>query len=155
MRVLVIEDRMDQREIMEGIALEVLPRGSTIVGRGTLAAGLAEMAEARFDLILLDIGLPGSYSDIRTYDTVAAQAEEAQTPILVVTGLSDGVLLDALMLRGAVVLPKPFTRADLGGMIRCLTCQHRPRAIDIMTDFRRNLGRLGSAIGPHGHGASA
>lgn len=149
MRVLVVEDLVDLRELLEGIVLGALPPGSSVVGRGTLATALAALDDGPFDLILLDLGLPDS-PDIGTYDVIAERAEASDTPILVVTGLSDSAVMDGLLLRGAVVLYKPVTRFDLGGMVRCLTCQHRPRAEDIFAQLRQGVAQLARAVDPHG-----
>lgn len=102
MRVLVVDDDSGVLEVVR-CALEM--RGHEVIGAGTAGGALAAAAAGRFDIVLLDIGLPDR-SGLTALGEVAAAAK---APIIVMTGHVDpDIERDAMMLGAKAVLAKPF-----------------------------------------------
>ena len=96
--VLLVEDNeADARLLKEGLAGAGDPRFEITVAR-RLRDGLSLLSAHRYDLVLLDLGLPDSHG----LDTLrAARKAAAQVPIMVLTGFDDGVLAVESLLNGA------------------------------------------------------
>ena len=94
--LLLVEDNPgDARLIaahLEGVA------GSALVHVGRLSAALDRLATSPVSAVLLDLGLPDSVG-LATLDAVHAVAGD--TPVIVLTGMSDDEVGDAAMSRGA------------------------------------------------------
>ena len=99
MRILLIEDnpgdiRLLQEYLKEGSAAG----GFQITQAGRLSTGLARLAEARFDAVLLDLSLP----DSQGLDTlVRLHGAAKDVPIVVLTGIEDEALGVKLVQAGA------------------------------------------------------
>jgi CheY-like chemotaxis protein len=76
----------------------------TLTHAETLDAGLAELREASYDLLVLDLGLPES-TGLATLDRYMAQTDEDRTidplPVVVLTGLNDDETALKAIERGA------------------------------------------------------
>lgn len=108
LRVLLVEDNPGDATLVE----HHLRRGSvfdiadavTLTHVETLDAGADRLTEAEFDLLLLDLGLPGS-TGLDTLDRLPEVAEEL--PVVVLTGLEDHETAIKAIQRGAQdYLPK-------------------------------------------------
>lgn len=78
--------------------------GHRIRGAGSAEEAIALVAKQDFDLIFLDLGLPG----ISGLEAIAALAAETKAPIIIMTGHADEeVKTDALMLGAKAFLAKP------------------------------------------------
>jgi two-component system OmpR family response regulator len=132
MRILVVEDTPRVGDVI-GHALRAEGHHVSLVA--TRAAAMDALAQASFDLAIVDIGLPdGSGLDLCR----ELRAAGSQLPILVLTartGIDDRVSgLDA----GADdYLGKPFASAELAARVRALG-RRGPR----WTEGRRDFGRL-------------
>ena len=112
--ILIVEDDAMVRAFVEN-AVAALGYESCAAGDGHAALRLLER-EAGIDLILTDIGLPGSMNG-------PALAEEARRrrpglPVLFASGSVDGDGRSTLLPAGAPVLAKPYRKADLARMLK-------------------------------------
>jgi diguanylate cyclase (GGDEF)-like protein len=94
-RILIIEDDDDQRELMRE-TLEDHFGGGTVVGVGSAAAALREDLTA-FDLILSDYNLP----DATGMDLLERIKTKTSTPVIMVTGENVGRMAADAIRRGA------------------------------------------------------
>ena len=106
-RVLVIEDQPATRELFE----EVLGNAGYDVPAGELLASqIGQASTEQFDLIILDLGLPG----INGQDVAGSLKKSTNTPILVVSGQLEPTTIKELQAaRVTLFLPKPFTNDEL------------------------------------------
>ncbi len=96
--VLPIEDNLDDVLLMKAMFRKERRRAFGFEHAGSLSAGLARLAEGGIDVVLLDLSLPDS-TGADTFHRVQAQASDL--PIMVLTGLDDDELGDALVKDGA------------------------------------------------------
>ena len=168
MQVLLVEDDTDlQRIVAEGLREE----GISVVAAGDFDAGLGQLLFSRFDVVVLDILLPGgSGLDLCR----RMRAEGKATPILLLTsrdavrdrvlGLESGAddyltkpfafeellaRIHALARRSAALLPREVTVADLRVDLRGrrVTRAGRPVELsnkewDLLEVFVRNAGAV-------------
>lgn len=108
-RILLIEDFAVIRRLIE-VAIDPLHHTLVQVATGEQAVGLLEAED--FDLILLDIGLPG-IDGWEVLEGIRASARTASVPVLVVTAHGDQADEDLAYRLGANgFIAKPF-RPDL------------------------------------------
>lgn len=115
MHVLLVED---DASLSDGIAQSLLRAGHAVDARATGAEALEATRHERFDLVLLDIGLPGidGYEVLRRLRTA-----EDLTPVLVLTARDQiGDRVHGLDLGADDYLAKPFAMAELGARVRAL-----------------------------------
>jgi DNA-binding response OmpR family regulator len=148
-RVLLVEDDPHIRELVE-LHLKIEGLAVTSVGDGN--EGLARARADGFDLLVLDLMLPG-LDGITVCRAVRRESRNADVPILMLTARrdeSDKVLgLDS----GADdYLAKPFGVRELVARVRALLRRRRPapgehapavRAGDLLVDPSRRQARLG------------
>ena len=128
MRVLLVEDDVS---LLEGITRILLEAGHAVDARTTGVEALEATRHERFDLVLLDIGLPGidGYEVLRRLRTA-----QDFTPVLVLTArhqTSDRV--HGLDLGADDYLAKPFAIAELGARVRALLRRTQVRAAPRIT----------------------
>ena len=115
MHVLLVEDDVS---LSDGIARILLGAGHAVEARATGSDALEATRSRRFDLMLLDIGLPG----IDGYEVLRRlRSEQAATPVLVLTArdhINERVY--GLDLGADDYLAKPFAMAELGARVRAL-----------------------------------
>jgi CheY-like chemotaxis protein len=113
-RVVVVEDNEDVRQLVI--------RQLTSLGYQVEAAADGRQAEAYFrsdsavDLLISDVVLPGGMSGAE----IAAMARRLRPsiPVLYMSGYTEGIIAsDQISAEGAVLLPKPFTKAQLSKAI--------------------------------------
>lgn len=109
--ILLVEDFAVIRRLIE---VAIAPLDHTLVMAPTGEAALQELDSQHFDLIMLDIGLPG----ISGWDFLRALQERneatSQTPVLVVTAHGDRSDEDLAYELGArAFIAKPFLPDDL------------------------------------------
>jgi two-component system OmpR family response regulator len=115
MRVLLVED---DASLSEGITRILLEAGHAVDARTTGVEALEATRRERFDLVLLDIGLPGidGYEVLRRLRTAGDF-----TPVLVLTARDQiGDRVHGLDLGADDYLAKPFAMAELGARVRAL-----------------------------------
>jgi two-component system OmpR family response regulator len=115
MHVLLVED---DASLSDGIARILLGAGHAVEARATGSDALEATRSRRFDLMLLDIGLPG----IDGYEVLRRlRSAQDATPVLVLTA-RDHVTerVHGLDLGADDYLAKPFAMAELGARVRAL-----------------------------------
>ena len=113
--VLVVEDDCEIAELIK-LHLEDLPANVTIVSDGY--EGLREARAGRFDLIVLDVRLPGR-DGLEICQIL--RVEKIRSPILVVSARgSDADRIIGLQLGADDYLPKPFNVAELVARAKAL-----------------------------------
>lgn len=104
--VLIIEDDPDMGKLLHE-ALKQSALESTVLKSGEVA--LRRLAEAVFDLILLDIRLPG-ISGLEVCRQVKADLRLRHIPVIFISSLHDNQMrAQAFVLGAAEYLAKPFT----------------------------------------------
>ncbi|EPC02761.1 transcriptional regulator [Litchfieldella anticariensis FP35 = DSM 16096] len=132
MRLLVVED---DPLIARSLNQALTPLGNTVEGFTRYAEASAALRHDRFDLILLDLGLPDGDGL-----TLLGELRERgdTTPVLILTardGIDDRVR--GLDLGADDYLAKPFSLAELEARVRALLRRSQQR-----TDNRLSLGAL-------------
>ncbi len=97
-RILAIEDNPGDVALLKFALAEVAADRFELRHAATLSAGLQQLAQQACDVILLDLSLPDGQG-IEMVERVQAQA--AQTPVIVLTGLDDDRMANAAMGVGA------------------------------------------------------
>ena len=123
MRLLLVEDDPELASILESGFRE---HGIQVVRTSTFAAGLAEALRTRFDVVMLDIMLPGG-SGLDLCREV--RARELDTPILMLTArdaLDDRVM--GLEVGADDYVTKPFAFRELVARVRALA-RRRPALV--------------------------
>jgi two-component system OmpR family response regulator len=115
MNVLLVEDDVS---LSDGIARILLGAGHVVDAHTSGVEALEATRRGRFDLMLLDIGLPG----IDGYEVLRRlRAAEDPTPVLVLSARDQiGERVYGLDLGADDYLAKPFVMAELGARIRAL-----------------------------------
>ena len=108
----------DDASLSDGIARILLGAGHAVEARATGSDALEATRSRRFDLMLLDIGLPG----IDGYEVLRRlRSAQDATPVLVLSArdhISERV--HGLDLGADDYLAKPFAMAELGARVRAL-----------------------------------
>lgn len=109
-RVLVVEDDEDIRDL---VAMLLSARGYTVLTRGDAADVLALAGAGEFDVLLMDISLPG-VDGLETTRLVRADPAIADLPILLMTARTRQEDIDVGYEAGADdYVVKPFVTDDL------------------------------------------
>jgi DNA-binding response OmpR family regulator len=115
---LLIEDNPDDAMLIQRYLTgsPMVTYSLTHVGR--LADGLKILKSIRFDVILLDLGLPDAPAGIKTFEKAYAQA--SQIPIIVLTGYDDDTIAVESVQKGAqdYIVKGQVTGTMLGRAIR-------------------------------------
>jgi CheY-like chemotaxis protein len=116
MRILVIDDELVVRKAISTI---VRLAGHECKEAANALAGIACAEQDAFDLVLLDMNMPGLHG-LEALKAIAHM--EPRVPVVVMSGASGGTDFQVLALRlgGVAFLRKPFSRAEL---INALTVQ--------------------------------
>ena len=100
-RILVIEDNSDIQEILRTLLTEE----HEVIQAFSGTEGIMHFDQGGIDLVLLDIMLPGKNGD----QVLKAIREQSQTPVIMLTALSDKKLISQYLLDGANdYIVKPF-----------------------------------------------
>ncbi len=97
-RVLLVEDSPTDAFLIQQILLRISPRGFDVALAGRLDEAIGRLRAERFDVVLLDLGLPDS-TGIETL--VRASAAAPQMPIVVLTGADDEAISSEAIRRGS------------------------------------------------------
>lgn len=113
-KILFVEDDASLREVT---ALGLSRKGFQVVSEEDGEAGLRSALQGEFDVIVLDVVLPG----LDGYQVCRAIREQSQAPILMLTGKSDPVDVVVGLEAGADdYLKKPFDMGELVARLRSL-----------------------------------
>lgn len=128
MRVLLVED---EARLSATLSMGLRAEGFVVVAVGTGTEGLHEATEHTFDVVVLDIMLPGhsGYEVLRRM-----RAREVWTPVLMLTA-KDGEYdeTDAFELGADDYLTKPFSFRVLVARLRALARRGAPERPVVMT----------------------
>lgn len=139
--VLVIEDEPDVAELMR-LHLEDLPARVVIVGEGP--RGLAEGLSAKYDLVVLDVRLPG-LNGLEICRRL--RAEGVSTPVLIASArASDAERVAGLEIGADDYLGKPFNVVELVARAKALL--RRSAAGGALSAGRNILGTVDLRIDP-------
>jgi PAS domain S-box-containing protein len=113
--VLVIDDEPIVRMLMVEVLEEA---GYLVIEAGDGPAGLKILrSDARIDLLVTDVGLPGGMNGRQVAD--AARATRPGLKVLFVTGYAENAAIgNGLLEAGMQVIAKPFAMAALGNKVR-------------------------------------
>ena len=124
MRVLIVED---DDAIASPLAKGLEREGLEVDRVGTGAAALGRSAEVRFDVVLLDLGLP----DRDGFDVCRELRARSDVPIIVVTARSEEVdRVVGLELGADDYIVKPFGFRELVARIRAVARRRGPQSSD-------------------------
>jgi two-component system OmpR family response regulator len=128
MDVLLVED---DTALSDGIARILMGAGHAVEARATGSEALEATRSRRFDLMLLDIGLPG----IDGYEVLRRlRGAQDATPVLVLTARDHvNERVHGLDLGADDYLAKPFAMAELGARVRALLRRVQMRSSPRMT----------------------
>lgn len=134
MRILIVEDEARIREfISSGLAAV----GVSAEGARTGAEAMHSSLTGRFDLVLLDLVLPG-LSGLEALEHI--QRERPDLPVIVVSARDDvSIKLRAFELGARDYLVKPFSLDELIARIRVHLGPGRPRLADVLRAGRLEL----------------
>ena len=128
MRVLLVED---EPRLSATLSMGLKAEGFVVVSVGTGVEGLHEAIENRFDVVVLDIMLPGhsGYEVLRRM-----RAQDVWTPVLMLTA-KDGEFdeTDAFDLGADDYLTKPFSFRVLVARVRALVRRGAPERPVVLT----------------------
>jgi len=115
---LLIEDNPDDAMLIRRYLAGSPSVTYSLMHVGRLADGLKIMNSIRFDVILLDLGLPDAPAGIKTFEKAYAQA--SQIPIIVLTGHDDDTIAIESVQKGAqdYIVKGQVTGSMLGRSIR-------------------------------------
>jgi DNA-binding response OmpR family regulator len=124
--VLVVDD---EPGILEILTLGLRGEGLTVVTASDVAGGLAALDEARPDLIVLDVGLPGGDG----FSLLARIRETSDCPVIMLTARGDVAdRVRGLEMGADDYVAKPFHLDEIIARIRARLRRHRP--VDGTTD---------------------
>jgi two-component system OmpR family response regulator len=128
MDVLLVEDDVS---LSDGITRILLGAGHAVEARASGSDALEATRSRRFDLMLLDIGLPG----IDGYEVLRRlRGAQDATPVLVLTARDHvNERVHGLDLGADDYLAKPFAMAELGARVRALLRRVQMRSSPRMT----------------------
>ena len=122
-RVLLVEDDQNIRELVE---LHLQLEGLTVVSKGDGNEALATARAETFDLIVLDLMLPG-LDGVTLCRAIRRDSRNADVPILMLTARRDEVDKVLGLDSGADdYLTKPFGVRELVARVRALLRRRRP-----------------------------
>ncbi len=107
MRVLIVED---SDSIVRMIQALMAARGFEVRSAPSGAKGIEEALAWKPHAILLDINLPGAYDGIQVCEKLRADAELKETPIIIISAMSDEEIKRRAHNAGATAYyEKPFS----------------------------------------------
>ena len=118
--VLVVDDERDTREVIQQLLLQA---GATVVMAADAAEGVARLRDVRPDVLVSDIGMPGTdgYAFIRQVRQLP-RAEGGDVPALAITALARSQDRTRAMLAGYHAhLAKPFEAPELLATVASLS----------------------------------
>jgi len=127
MRVLLVED---DRMIAESLRTALRQEGHAIDWVRDVPAAQGSMASERFDLVLLDLGLPGG-DGLQVLRTLRARRDD--TPVIVLTARdATGDRVAGLDAGADDYLVKPFEYEELTARMRAVLRRHAGRGAPVM-----------------------
>lgn len=113
-RILVVDD---ERPTIEIVTRALAARGHAVSGSPSAEEALSALKAGTFDLVLLDLVLPG----MTGLQALAPMKPLTKAPIYIMTGQTDDdTKADALMLGATGFLPKPLDLKGLQALVAAL-----------------------------------
>jgi CheY-like chemotaxis protein len=126
MRILVCEDQDAIRHMIQTL---VQASGHEVVGVATGAQAVELATQERFDILLLDLMLPGALDGFAVCERLRADAWTRELPIFVISALDDDASRQRAMDAGATAFhSKPFRPLELLQEINRVAHHSRPPA---------------------------
>jgi CheY-like chemotaxis protein len=126
MRILVCEDQDAIRHMIETL---VQASGHEVVGVATGAQAVELSMLEHFDVLLLDLMLPGAFDGFGVCERLRANARTRELPIFVISALDDPGARERASLAGATAFySKPFRPLELLEEINRIARSSRPPA---------------------------
>jgi len=114
-RILVVDDEEEIRQLFVDI---LTPRGYEVAAAGSGPQAIAEAGEAGFDLIFLDVKMPGM-NGVEAFRALKSVNPEAQ--YVMITGYAGSELVDESLAGGALLcLSKPFGVGEILDLVGSL-----------------------------------
>ena len=111
MRILVCEDQDAIRHMIQTL---VQASGHEVVGVPLGAQAVEHALAARFDILLLDLMLPGALDGFAVIERLRAEASTRELPILVISAMDDSESRERAKALGATdFYGKPFRPLEL------------------------------------------
>ena len=108
--VLVIDD---DNSVGTLLRFNLRQKGYRVENAETAAEGLAKAQAQAFDLVILDVALPGT-DGIEACQLLKNMQQYSQTPVIMISSRSDSVTIEKARRAGAAdYLVKPFTFEEL------------------------------------------
>jgi len=98
LKILLIEDSPTDAALLNALLQKVTEFVFQLEHAPELATGIKKISEEKFDVAMLDLGLPDS-SGIESYERLRSHAEEV--PIIIMTGNQDREVMASVMKQGA------------------------------------------------------
>jgi two-component system alkaline phosphatase synthesis response regulator PhoP len=115
MNVLVIDDESSVGTLLR---FNLRQRGFDVETAASAAEGYAKAQASAFDLVILDVALPG-IDGIEACSMIKNLEDYEDTPIIMISSRSDSVTMEQARRAGAVdYLVKPFTFQELQSRIQ-------------------------------------
>lgn len=142
-RILLIEDSPSDARLFEAAVSDSVLHDAVVDVESTLEGGLSRMAAARYDAIVVDLGLPDS-DGIDTF--IAASQAAGDTPVIVISGLDDSRLAEKAILLGAqdYLIKATPRRGEIGRAIDFAV--RRSSLLRALTRERQELVEQGQSI---------
>lgn len=142
-RILVVDDEMDTREMM---SMFLMRQGYDVQGAPNGERGWAELNKDPYDLVVLDVMMPG-ISGFDLLKKIRQMAAFKNLPIIMVTALDKtSDVVKAFELGASDYITKPFVNAELIARVsaalrhRRLEKEHR-RSLEL-EEFKKALSRI-------------
>jgi DNA-binding response OmpR family regulator len=136
-RILLVDDEPQNLELLEA-CLE--PLGHEMIRTGTGTEAIAFLERASFDLVLLDVMMPGA-TGFEVLRRFREKKTERCVPVVIVSALVDRAhRLRCLELGANDFLPKPLDRSELLARVRTLFSLQD--ATDALLERTRELQRI-------------
>ena len=133
-RILVIDDDPSMQSLL---AAQLRPLGHDLVAAASGIEGLERLRGAKFDLVLLDLVMPGM-DGFETLERINADRDLRRVPTIVISGVEDQHAAVRCIQRGAVdILLKPVDSVLLRARIAASLARNRWQ--DVEAKFRERL----------------
>lgn len=118
MNILIVDDQAIYRDLLTAILEDWPEHQVSSVATGEAALALLQTAEPRFDLIFLDVSLPG-LSGLAVLTQIRAAPLHRSLPVIMCTSASaQSTMTRAIDLGATNYLIKPCTPEDLARILR-------------------------------------
>jgi signal transduction histidine kinase/ligand-binding sensor domain-containing protein/CheY-like chemotaxis protein len=137
LHVLIVEDEAVNAEVAKGYLTEL---GCTSVWVQDGTAAIARNAIERFDLILMDLNMPGLDGFATAQFIREREQPQSAVPIVALTATEVSDCRERCLLAGMdAVLGKPYTYAQFADILNGMTRGARPTAGKVATEMPRHL----------------